>query len=184
MEFLEGYAAPSGQSIAGWRDVDEQVVQNYVLFLKERAYASSTVARKVASVKSFLHYLVNSGHLNTDPSDRLDSPKVKKNLPRAIHLDEIVRLMAAPAGDHSPKALRDKALLEMLYATGMRVTELVSLDLESVDLASKLVTCGESGKRSAPCRLRRRPPSGRGYSAKAAQLVVNPLSRRSSSTIA
>ncbi len=147
MEFLEGYAAPSGQSIAGWRDVDEQVVQNYVLFLKERAYASSTVARKVASVKSFLHYLVNSGHLNTDPSDRLDSPKVKKNLPRAIHLDEIVRLMAAPAGDHSPKALRDKALLEMLYATGMRVTELVSLDLESVDLASKLVTCGESGKR-------------------------------------
>jgi len=145
LEFLEGYAAPSGQSIAGWRDVDEQVVQNYVLFLKERAYASSTVARKVASVKSFLHYLVNSGHLNTDPSDRLDSPKVKKNLPRAIHLDEIVRLMAAPAGDHSPKALRDKALLEMLYATGMRVSEVAGLALDDLDLDGGTVRCVGKG---------------------------------------
>ena len=147
LEFLDRYSVPNVDGITRWQDVDEQVVQNYVLFLKERAYASSTVARKVASVKSFLHYLVNSGHLHIDPSDHLDSPKVKKNLPHAIRLEEMVQLMAAPANDRSPKALRDKALLEMLYATGMRVTELVSLDLDNVDLESQSVTCGESGKR-------------------------------------
>ncbi len=147
LEFLERYATPTVDGITRWQEVDEQVVQNYVLFLKERGYASSTVARKVASVKSFLHYLVNFGHIQSDPSDRLDSPKVKKNLPRSIRPDEISQLMAAPANDQSPKALRDKALLEMLYATGMRVTELVSLDLNSVDLPAQAVTCGENGKR-------------------------------------
>ena len=125
---------------------------------------SSTVARKVASVKSFLHYLVNSGHLNTDPSDRLDSPKVKKNLPRAIHLDEIVRLMAAPAGDHSPKALRDKALLEMLYATGMRHRAGQPRPRKRRS-GFKLVT-GERQTQAHRADLRRRLTSGRGVSAR------------------
>lgn len=147
LDYLEAYSTPTTEDITGWHDVGEQVVQNYVFYLKDRSYASSTIARKVASVKSFLHYLVNSGHLHADPSDHLDSPKVKKNLPRAIRPDEIVRLMAVPASDPSPKALRDRALLEMLYATGMRVTELVNLDLDSVDQVSQTVTCGESGKR-------------------------------------
>jgi integrase/recombinase XerD len=147
LEFLQSYSTPATPQITEWADVDDHVVQSYLLFLKERDYASSTVARKVASIKSFLHFLVGRGYLGADPSDRLDSPKVKKNLPRSIRPDEISRLMAAPEKDNSPKSLRDKALLEMLYATGMRVTELVSLDVDNVDLDSSSVICGEGGKR-------------------------------------
>ncbi len=148
LQFVADYAPPTGAKIEGWQDVDEIVVQSYLLFLKERDYASSTVARKIASVKSFLHYLSDMGQINEDPTKRLDSPKVKKNLPRSIRPEEIDLLLAAPLVEQSPKALRDKALLELLYATGMRVTELVNLNLESVDLEKQAVTCGDGGKRT------------------------------------
>lgn len=148
VQFIEQYTPPAGDRPAGWRDVDEVVVQNYLLFLKERDYASSTVARKIASVKSFLHYLTDTGQIGADPSKQLDSPKVKKSLPRSIRAQEIDKLLAAPSGERSPKALRDKALLEVLYATGMRVTELVNLNLESVDLAARTIICGDGGKRT------------------------------------
>ena len=148
VQFLENYHPPTGAQVQTWRDVDEHVVQNYLIFLKEQEYASSTVARKVASVKSFLHYLSDMGQIAQDPSQRLDSPKVKKSLPRSIRPQEIDKLLAAPLVERSPKSLRDKALLEMLYATGMRVTELVNLNLDSVDLGSKTVICGDGSKRT------------------------------------
>ncbi len=147
VQFVTNYAPPTGVKITTWREVDEHVVQNYLLFLKDQEYASSTVARKVASVKSFLHYLADMGQITKDPSKRLDSPKVKKNLPRSIRPAEIDKLLAAPLAERSPKTLRDKALLETLYATGMRVTELVNLNLDSVDLDAKTVQCGDGGKR-------------------------------------
>ncbi len=148
VQFINDYAAPNGHRLNTWQDVDEHVVQNYLLFLKERGYASSTVARKIASVKSFLHYLSDMGQISEDPSKRLDSPKVKKSLPRSIKPQEIDKLLAAPSSEESPKARRDKALLEVLYATGMRVTELVNLNLDSVDLTGKTITCGEGAKRT------------------------------------
>lgn len=147
VQFVTDYAPPTGVKIETWREVDEHVVQNYLIFLKEQEYASSTVARKVASVKSFLHYLSDMGQITKDPSKRLDSPKVKKSLPRSIRPQEIDKLLAAPLVERSPKTLRDKALLETLYATGMRVTELVNLNLDSVDLEAKTVVCGDGGKR-------------------------------------
>jgi integrase/recombinase XerD len=147
VQFITDYAPPTGTKITTWREVDEHVVQNYLLFLKDHEYASSTVARKVASVKSFLHYLADMGQITKDPSKRLDSPKVKKSLPRSIRPAEIDKLLAAPLVERSPKTLRDKALLETLYATGMRVTELVNLNLNSVDINAKMVQCGDGGKR-------------------------------------
>jgi integrase/recombinase XerD len=147
VQFVGNYAPPTGAKIESWREVDEHVVQNYLIFLKEQEYASSTVARKVASIKSFLHYLADMGQITKDPSKRLDSPKVKKSLPRSIRPQEIDKLLAAPQVERSPKTLRDKALLETLYATGMRVTELVNLNMNSVDLEANVVQCGDGGKR-------------------------------------
>ena len=72
VQFVSDYQSPTGGKITSWREVDEHVVQNYLLFLKEQEYASSTVARKVASVKSFLHYLSDMGQITKDPSKRLD----------------------------------------------------------------------------------------------------------------
>jgi len=122
-----------------WAEVDKDTIINYILNLKEREYTSSTVARKVAAIKSFFHYLMAEKIIVDDPTATLDSPKVKKRLPKAISREDIERLLAAPAQGTSAKPQRDRALLEMLYASGMRVTELVSLDVSDVNLASGTV---------------------------------------------
>ena len=123
-------------NVSGWAEVDKDTIINYVLNLKEREYTSSTVARKVAAIKSFFHYLMAEKVVIDDPTATLDSPKVKKRLPKAISREDIEQLLAAPAQGKSAKSQRDHALLEMLYASGMRVTELVSLDVSDVNLAS------------------------------------------------
>ncbi|MEZ4555258.1 MAG: site-specific integrase [Caldilineaceae bacterium] len=95
-EFLQEYRRPDRPAVTHWRATGV-AVQAYLLEMKEREYASSTIARKIAAVKSFMQYLNAAGVMNEDPSVELDSPKVKKNLPRAIAPDEIERLLAAPA---------------------------------------------------------------------------------------
>ncbi len=118
-----------------WADVKKETVVHYIDQLKNSGeYASSTVARKVAAIKSFFHFLVAEGVISDDPTFALDSPKVKKRLPKAMTPGEIERLLQAPAKESGTKAMRDLALLEMLYASGMRVTELVSLDVTDVNL--------------------------------------------------
>jgi integrase/recombinase XerD len=132
-QFVE-YLAPRVDS---WAGVDRDTIVDYIMVMKgDQEYASSTVARKVAAIKSFFHYLVDRGVLEDDPTATLDSPKVRKRLPKAIAVKELEQLLAEPAQDESPKSLRDRALLELLYATGLRVTELVSLDVDDVNLAS------------------------------------------------
>ncbi len=123
-----------------WSDVSKDVIISYIMELREREYTSSTIARKVAALKSFFHYLVAAGIIRDDPTATLDSPKVKKRLPKAISRRDIERLLAAPAGSDTPKARRDHALLELLYASGMRVTELVSLDVDDINLQSGTVS--------------------------------------------
>jgi integrase/recombinase XerD len=133
--------------IVSWLDVHEDGVQQYLRFLHEQEYASSTVARKVAAVKSFLGRLHKEGLLNQDLVAEIRSPKVKKSLPRPIPPEAVERLLAEPGKSHTPKALRDKALLEMLYATGMRVSELVSLNIDDIDMATGKVICGGDSSR-------------------------------------
>jgi integrase/recombinase XerD len=118
----------------------------FLLFLRERGYAQTTIARKVAAVKSFCHYLHDQGYLATDPSEDIDSPRVGKYLPRAASRDEVLVLLGQLDGP-APTTIRDKAMLELLYATGMRVSELVALDIGHVDLDAALVRClGKAGK--------------------------------------
>jgi integrase/recombinase XerD len=123
-----------------WEKIDRDILLGYIMFMKsEQEYASSTVARKVAAIKSFFHYLVESGQLQDDPTATLDSHKVRKRLPKAISPGDMERLLREPSREQTPKALRDRALLELLYATGLRVTELVSLNVDDVSLASSTV---------------------------------------------
>jgi integrase/recombinase XerD len=123
-----------------FEEVDQTVILDYVMYMKgEQEYASSTVARKVAAIKSFYHYLADRGLILDDPTATLDSPKVRKRLPRAISQEDMERLLREPSRERTPKALRDRALLEVLYATGLRVTEMVSLDVDDVNLASATV---------------------------------------------
>ena len=125
-----------------WDAVKKDDLIAYVNSLRdEREYASATVARKIAAAKSFFHYLVDQGELKEDPSATLDSPKVRKYLPTAISEEQVERLLKAPAKSDTVRALRDSALLELLYATGMRVSEVVALDLDDIDLNAGCVRC-------------------------------------------
>ena len=126
--------------------MERGTIVSFILHLREREYAPTTVARKIAAVKSFCHYLRHQGLTEVDPTESIDSPRVNKYLPKAASVDEIDRLLAQLNGS-SPTVLRDKAMLHLLYATGMRVTELVSLDLADLDLERNTVRCtGKGGK--------------------------------------
>ncbi len=144
--------------VAGWDEVNRDIIVDYIMVMKaEQEYASSTVARKVAAIKSFFHYLVDQGKLADDPTATLDSPKVRKRLPRAIAKEDLERLLSEPAREQTPKALRDRALLEVLYATGLRVTELVSLNVDDVNLASttlRVIRAKDKSERLVPIHKR------------------------------
>lgn len=121
----------------------------YVDALKqEREYASATVARKVAATKSFFHFLLERGIVQDDPTVNLDSPKVRKYLPTSLSEEDVARLLRAPLRHDNVRSLRDSALLELLYATGMRVSEIVDLNTCNVNLTSLSVHCASKGPRS------------------------------------
>lgn len=132
----KGYPA-----LTAWTAVSEEVVQAYVDSMKQKSYASSSVARKVAAVKSFFNYLDTQGIISENPTNDIDSPKVKKRLPKTLTSEDVERLLEAPTQKKTPKNLRDTALLNLLYSTGMRVTEVVSLQLEDVDLQNEILRC-------------------------------------------
>lgn len=131
-----------------WAAITRDDLVNYILFLREREYASATVARKVAATKSFCHFLLRTDVIGDDPAEELDSPKVQKQLPNTLTPTEVDRLLALPAKNGpTPKALRDVALLEMLYATGMRVSEVAQVTLDDLDLEAGTVRCMGKGSK-------------------------------------
>ncbi|MGD2050542.1 MAG: tyrosine recombinase [Chloroflexota bacterium] len=123
-----------------WATISYPIVSDYSDVLKQKSYTASSVARKVAAIKSFFHFLLARGFINSDPTANLDSPKVKKRLPQTLSSEEVERLLEAPSEKDTPKNLRDSALLHVLYATGMRVTEAVSLQVEDVNLPAKMIS--------------------------------------------
>jgi len=136
-----------GYSVTSWSDVTPEIVDEYVDHMKEQVYASSSVARKVAAVKSFFNFLFARGIIEENPTTNVDSPKVKKRLPKTLTSDDIGKLIQAPRQKRSPKHLRDAALLTILYNTGMRVTEVVSLRIDDVNLQNGTLQCyGKDGQ--------------------------------------
>jgi integrase/recombinase XerD len=135
-------------AVGSWSEVDHQLIAAYGEYLEEQTYAPSTVARKVASVKSFFSFMIHSALLTDNPTTALSAPKIEKQLPRIMSEAEVERLLAQPVKGRLPKALRDRALLELLYATGMRVSEAIALQLDDLDLAATCVFgVGRDGKK-------------------------------------
>lgn len=120
-------------------------LNSYVQYLEDNHFANATVSRNIASVKAFYHYLVQEGILTEDVSDKLKAPKIEKKMPEIMSPEEVVRLLEQPSGD-SAKEIRDKAMLELLYATGIRVTELITLKLSDVNMQLDFVICRDTNK--------------------------------------
>lgn len=137
--------------ITCWSALTETHVSRYVAWMGEREdYAPSTLARKIAAIKSFCQYLLQEGVVADDPAANLVAPKVERYAPRAMTQDEVELLLDQPLageGARRPESLRDKAMLELIYASGMRVSELVSLNLDDIDLAHRVARCaGRAGR--------------------------------------
>ena len=146
LEQLAQYLKGRGDG-SHWEKVDRLLIQDFILDLKQRRYAETTVARKVAAIRSFFGFLAAEGILANNPTEGLASPRVGKMLPKAITPNEVDELLEQPCKRTTPEARRDRAMLELLYATGMRVTELVSLDLANVSVDGKnpFVRCTGKG---------------------------------------
>lgn len=111
----------------------------YLHHLKSLGKSSATVIRKLASLRSFFRYLIHAGMTESDPTDNIKSPKIERRSVEYLQMDEIEKLMAMP--DDSVLGLRDRAILEVLYATGIRVSELISCNIEDVNMRMGFITC-------------------------------------------
>lgn len=121
------------EGLATWSQVDRTVVRRYLAWLGAQSYARGSVARRLAEVRSFFKFLHREGHITENPLRRMSSPKVEKRLPEFLSVDETVALLSVPDGS-TPLGLRDRAILELLYSSGIRVSEIIGLDMGSVDL--------------------------------------------------
>ena len=133
------------QKVECVEDVTETNLNSYILDLEKKGLAASTVSRNVASMKAFYLYLLKSGKVETDPTEHLKAPKVEKKIPDILSVADINKLLEQP-GERTSKGLRDRAMLELLYATGIRVSELIELDVDDLNLPGGVLRCFSKGR--------------------------------------
>lgn len=140
MGFLEN------EKVLDLQKATRNLIMGYLLFLQKRGRATATVSRHLAALKSFYHFLLREKYIEKDPTVNLESPKLEKKLPHILSVNEVEMLLNQPKiGD--PGGLRDKAMLELLYATGIRVSELISLDVNHINLDMGYVRCFGKGSK-------------------------------------
>ncbi len=132
LEFLQQQSPP----LTSWQELRTEHVQAFLFFLREREYANSSIARKMAAVRRFCAFLKARGEIPENPAKKVGSPRVEKKPPVVLTREEVEQLLAAAANEPGAKGLRDHAMLQVMYATGVRVSEFVNLRLQDVDLSS------------------------------------------------
>jgi len=147
---LDSQAAAVGGACASEGDaspgVSRDTIVSYLLDLESSGKAMATIARRLAALRAFYQFLVRERRLGRDPTADLSSPRLQRRLPRVLTVSEVERILAQPEAD-TPAGLRDRAMLELLYATGIRVSELTALNTEDVDLEGSLVRCLGKGNK-------------------------------------
>ena len=125
--------------------VTKTSLNSYILYLEQQGKATATISRMLASIKAFFHYEFSEGRIRRNPADLVRAPKIEKKAPAILTVEEVTRLLEQPSG-RTPKEIRDKAMLELLYATGIRVSELMNLSLSHVNMTIGFITCSDSGR--------------------------------------
>ena len=126
------------------KDSNRSTIITYLSSLQSKGRAVSTISRNLAAIKSFYQYLVRERYLENDPAAKLESPRIEKKLPKVLTINEVEELLKQP-NILVPTGLRDKAMLELLYATGIRVSELISLNISDVNLEMGYIKCYGKG---------------------------------------
>ena len=127
-------------------EAGKSVIIAYLVYLKSNGRATSTILRSFASLKAFYGYLLSLGKIESDPTEGVELPKAERKLPQVLSTEEVNRLLDQPSGE-GDKDRRDKAMLELLYATGIRVSELIALDIADVNLDMGFIRCRGTGDR-------------------------------------
>ncbi|MDE6887109.1 MAG: tyrosine recombinase [Eubacterium sp.] len=140
---METYLASAGVFEAC--QADEMHLRGFLLHMEAEHKRPATIARAAASAKAFFRYLQQTGQVMYDPSQQLKAPKVEKGIPHILTPQEVVRLLQQPNGN-TAKVMRDRAMLELLYATGIRVSELIQLQIGDVNLTMEYLVCSQGTK--------------------------------------
>jgi len=118
--------------------IDRSIMRKYIVYLKKSNYSARSISRKISTIRSFFNFLSREGIIKINPTINLITPKIDKKLPYFLYLQEINKLIETPPR-HTLLGIRDRAILELLYGTGMRVGELVNLNIHDIDLYEKTV---------------------------------------------
>jgi integrase/recombinase XerC len=133
------------QAIAGWEGLDAFGVRRYVAWRHHQGLGGRSLQRELSAIRSFYNFLLREQVVGSNPAVGVPAPKAEKRLPRALDVDQTGHLLAID--DASPLALRDRAMMELIYSSGLRLAELVSLDTDSIDSADATVRItGKGGK--------------------------------------
>lgn len=147
---IEQYEKYVSDNKINYLKVTEETILEYMEYLREENKKESTISRSLASIRSFYQYLIRVKKIKKDPTMTIESPKINKRTPNILTSKEVELLLDQPK-DVDLKGTRDKAMLEFAYATGMRVTEMISLDIDDVKLDEGYVVCrGRSESRNIP----------------------------------
>lgn len=129
--------------------INETNLNSYVLSLEKEGMTPNTVSRNIASIKAFILFLLKSAKISGDPAEKIKPPRIHKKTPKVMNADLVDKLLKKP-NVKTHKGIRDKAMLELMYATGMKVTELTSLKLSDINLNGKYLSCGDRRERIVP----------------------------------
>ncbi|MBM7577491.1 site-specific tyrosine recombinase XerD [Jeotgalibacillus terrae] len=134
------------EQISEMNDIQRLHVLQFFQHLKQQGKSSKTIARHTSSIRSFHHYLMRNRLSTQDPTEHLNTPKAEKSLPKVLSIEEVEALLESP--DLTKKnGLRDKAMLEVLYGTGMRVSELIDLNMDDINLDMGFIKCRGKGNK-------------------------------------
>lgn len=134
-----------GLGIEDAAQINRTNVMAYVYELQKEKKAAATVSRSIASVRAFFYFLMRCGSVSENPAAEVDTPKAERKMPSVLSLEKVELLLEQPKSNDA-RGMRDKAMLEVLYATGIRVSELVSLKMEDVNLPFEYIRCQKGGK--------------------------------------
>ena len=148
LEFLKANSSSLPGGLSDWSDVGAEHIRLYLNDLREREYALRTRAHKIATLKSFFKFLLRQGYITENPMDKVVSARVARPLPKAVSKELLVELLRALAADRTPAGRRDWAIFELMYASGLRVSEVIGLKISDLDFFTRTVRVTGKGSKT------------------------------------
>ncbi|WP_066637499.1 site-specific tyrosine recombinase XerD [Desulfolucanica intricata] len=134
------------KQVRSWGSAQKNIILAYLMQLKQKGLSPATISRRLAALKSFYRFLIHEQILEVNPIENIESPKISQRLPKVLTPAEVETLLAQPRSS-TPAGVRDKAMLELLYATGIRVSELVDLNIEDINTKNEFIRCFGKGSK-------------------------------------